>query len=194
MGKIIGFTIGGLGGVTLISIILNAILALLVAQTYSSLSKESLIALIKFDKVPGQEKTYIAHIYSDTEEKIGDYTIYGDQWRMDAGFIKMKYWANILGVDSKYTLDRFEGRYVDINDENTKKHEAYQLESHTIIDTFSFFIDTTYGSSVYKDIELNTKYTVLKSQTGLMVREEKIVPEVKEKSIYDKTVDFFSFK
>jgi len=104
-------------------------------------------------------------------------------WRMDAGFIKMEYWANIFGIDSKYTLNRFEGRYENIDDENNNKHVAYQLESHEIIDTLSFLVDTTYGSSTYQDIKLNTKYTVLKSQTGLMVREVEIVKK-EEKSYF----------
>jgi hypothetical protein len=169
----------------IISLILNAILALLLTLTYTTLTKESIVATIQFDKIPDQPKVYIAHLYSDKGLKIGDYTIYGDQWRIDAGFIKMKYWANIFGVDSKYTLNRFEGRYKNIQDENNQKHKAYLLEEHNIIDIFSFLVDTQYGSSVYQDIKLNTKYTVLKSQTGLMVREKKIII-TKDKSFFDK--------
>jgi len=172
------------------SFILNAILALLLTLTYTALTKESTVATIKFDKIPDQQKTYIAHVYSDNDSKIGDYTIYGDQWRIDAGFIKMKYWANIFGIDSKYTLNRFEGRYKNIQDENHQKHKAYLLESHNIIDVFSFFIDTKYGSSVYQDIKLNTKYIVLKTQTGLIVREQKITTK-KEKSFFDRGKELF---
>jgi hypothetical protein len=178
--------------VSIVSLILNAILALLLSVTYSTLTKESIVATIQFDKIPDQPKVYIAHVYSDKGSKIGDYTIYGDQWRMDAGFVKMEYWANIFGIDSKYTLNRFEGRYKNIQDENNQKHKAYLLESHSIIDTFSFFVDTQYGSSVYQDIKLNTKYTVLKSQTGLMVREKKIII-AKEKSFFDKAKETIGY-
>jgi len=100
----------------------------------------------------------------------------------------MEYWANIFGLDSKYALNRFEGRYKDIDQENNSVHKAYQLESQGIIDTFSFFVDATYGSSVYQDIKLNTEYTVLKSQTGLMVREKHI--EQPEESFYDKATSW----
>lgn len=169
--------------VVLISVILNALLAVMLVLTYSSLTKERIIATIQFENVPNQEDVYIAHLFDDSGSKIDDYKIFGDQWRMDAGFIKMEYWANIFGIDSKYTLNRFEGRYENIEDENNNKHVAYQLESHEIIDTLSFFVDTTYGSSTYQDIKLNTKYTVLKSQTGLMVREVEIVKK-EEKSYF----------
>lgn len=111
---------------------------------------------------------------------------------MDAGFIKMEYWANVFGVDSKYTLNRFEGRYKDIDEENTQKHKAYQLEEHSLIDNFGFFFDTAYGSSVYQDIKLNTKYFVLKTQTGLMVREESFIKK-QEKGFLKKTKAIFGF-
>ncbi len=178
--------------ISIISLILNAVLALLLTVTYSTLTKESIVATIQFDKIPDQPKVYIAHLYSENGSKIGDYTIYGDQWRMDAGFIKMEYWANIFGIDSKYTLNRFEGRYKNIQDENSQKHKAYLLESHNIIDTFSFLVDTQYGSSVYQDIKLNTKYTVLKSQTALMVREKKLTT-VKDKSFFDKAKEAIGY-
>jgi len=113
---------------------------------------------------------------------------------MDAGFIKMEYWANVFGVDSKYTLDRLEGRYKNIDDQNNKKHKSYQLEDHKLIDIMSIFIDTTYGSSVYTDIKLNTRYSILKTPTGLMVREELIEPTKKEKSLLDKTKSLFGFE
>ena len=181
--------IGGLVAIpvftAVISFIFNAILAGLLALTYSSLSDEQVIATIKFDQVESNEYAYIAHLYDDKGSKINDYEVFGDQWRMDAGFIKMENWANVFGIDSKYALNRFEGRYKDIEQENNNKHKAYQLESHRVIGTFSFFVDTTYGSSVYKDIELNTEYTVLKSQTGLMVREKYIGPKI-EKSLFEK--------
>jgi hypothetical protein len=56
----------------------------------------------------------------------------------------------------------------------------------------SWFIDTTYGSFVYQDIKLNTEYTVLKSQTGLLVR-EKSVKHIEKKSFLEKTKSLFGF-
>ena len=104
----IKFAIGIPVVVAIGSFVLNAILAMLLALTYSTLTKESIVATMKFEKVPNQEMVYVGHLFSDTGSKLGDYKIYGDQWRVDASFIKMKYWANVLGVDSKYILDRLE--------------------------------------------------------------------------------------
>jgi hypothetical protein len=188
MRQLIGWMIGLPIVVTIISLVLNVFLAGLLVLTYSSLTQEKTLATIRFNQVENKEYVYIAHIYDDTGSLIDICEIYGDQWRMDAVFIKMEYWANIFGLDSKYALNRFEGRYKDIDQENNSVHKAYQLESQGIIDTFSFFVDATYGSSVYQDIKLNTEYTVLKSQTGLMVREKHI--EQPEESFYDKATSW----
>lgn len=170
MARLIGWLLAMPVVVTIVSLILNAILAVLLALTYSSLTEEQVVATITFDAIDNKKDVYIAHLYKPDGSKMGEYKIYGDQWRMDAGFIKMAYWANIFGVDSKYILNRFEGRYQDIEKENYHKHQAYQLESDALINTFSFLVDTTYGSSVYKEIRADTIYTVLKTPTGLMVR------------------------
>ena len=188
---ITGFiTIPIIGGT--LHFIITAILAGLLAVTYSSLTQEKLIATLSFDKEVNQSKVYNAHLYSADGLEIGNYLIYGDQWRIDAGFIKMEYWANILGIDSKYTLNRLEGRYKNINDENTQTHKAYQLESHSLIENFDFFFDTTYGASVYQNIQLKTKYKVLKTETGLMVREESF-PTQNSKSLLNKAKALFGY-
>ncbi len=173
-----------------LSLILNVILALLLGLTYTSLTKEGLVASIYFDAVPNKSREYIAHLYDDEDSKIGDYIIHGDQWRIDASFVKIKYWATLLGAESKYTLDRIEGRYKDIEEENNLMQKSHKIESSSIRDTFSLFFDIAYGSSVYKEIALQTKYKVLKSPTGLLVREEKI-NEKKSKGFMDGVKGWF---
>ena len=96
---------------TIIHFVITAILAGLLVMTYTSLTQEKLIATITFDKVDNQTQRYTAYLKSFDDSEIGDYVIYGDQWRMDASFSKMEYWANVLGVDSKYALNRFEEKY-----------------------------------------------------------------------------------
>jgi hypothetical protein len=153
---------------------------------YNSLTKENIIATIQFDKIQNKQQTYIAHLYSYDNSKIGDYKIYGDQWRIDSNFFKMKYWANIFGIDSKYALNRLEGRYKNIEDENNKKNISYSIEEHKIIYIFDLFIDIQYGSSVYKEIDINKKYIILKTPTGLIVRDKNIKNIKKRDSLFDK--------
>ena len=76
---------------------------------YSRLSNETLIAEITFDKLVNN--AHIAHVTTVDHCQTVDYhPIYGDQWRIDARFLKWKPWANLMGLDSNYRLDRLEGR------------------------------------------------------------------------------------
>ena len=186
-----------------ISFIINILLVIMLQMVYSGLTKENLVATVYFDTDPKQQNAHIAHLADPEGDKIGDYEIYGDQWRMDVWFFKMKPWANILGFDAKYSLDRFEGRYSDTKDQNTKKTKAYQLEDHFFLDQYrkledikvqeynlGILLDTSYGSSTFKYIKPNTLYSILHSPTGLLIREKHIEEEAEEKSFFDEAMDY----
>ncbi len=168
-----------------IMFILNIILAGLLALTYTTLTKEVPIVTLEFKKL--DHNKFKAFLKDKEGDDLGAYEIFGDQWQLDAGFYKMEYFANLLGIESKYTLDRFQGRYKNIDDANSKKSISYQLESNSLVENFGFFFDTTYGSSTYEDIELNTLYTVLKTPTGLMVRKQYL--ETKGKKVNENYFD-----
>ena len=177
--------IAGIGGV-----IMNFILAGVLALTYTNLTEEEPIVTIQFSQIKGKNH-HIAILKDNLGNKIGKYEIYADQWRLDAQFYKMEYFANVIGISSKYALDRFEGRYKNIDDANTKQSKSYQLDSHTLVDKFSWFFDTSYGSSTYKDIKLNVIFTIYKTPTGIMVREVPIKDKNNvKKSFLKKTKTF----
>lgn len=160
-------------------IIINIFFIIMYSWTYNALTYETVIAKIKFDQQSINDKSFIAHIHEDDDDKIGDFKIYGEQWRIDAKFMKMKYWANILGLDSRYALERFEGRYKSVNDENSQKQLAHDLGEETIIDAVTIngwnpFVDAEYGSSTYQDINPKYEYIVYKTQTGVIVRSKLI--------------------
>lgn len=153
--------------------ILSIFFAALSFAIYTRLNNEKPIASIYFKKEA--PKVFQAHLSTEDSEHIKKYKIFGDQWRIDAQFIKIKPWANILGLDAHYNLERFEGRYKDIQEQNTNKKLSYSLSNNSIevpqfLITYNFIIDSEYGSSTYKNIKLNTLYTVYRTQYGLIVR------------------------
>lgn len=168
--------------IAVISIVLNFILAGLLILTYTTLTQETPITTIMFERKDSEK--FEAVLKDKDGGTIGSYIIDGNQWQLDVGFYKVSYIATILGVSSKYTLDRFRGRYSNIDDANMKQSKAYKLESNALVDTFSFFFDTSYGSSTYKDIKLNTLFTVYKTPTGIIVREKPIL-EKAETGFFD---------
>lgn len=139
--------------------------------SYHVFTQEEPILTIRF-KEQGSKK-YLAYIDSP-KSVAGEYDIYGEQWRVDARFVKMKYWANLLGQESRYSLDRLQGRYIDINDENALPKLAHQLKgsdiSHFSIFGWSPFVDISYGSSTYQVIDVNKSFFIYKTPTGLITR------------------------
>jgi hypothetical protein len=160
---------------TLIVMVLSLLSAWL--YTYHRLTAETVIAEITFDQLDGQH--YVAHLATGDLCQTQEYPLYGDQWRVDAAFIKWKYWANLLGLDAYYRLERLQGRYREIADENLKPHTAHSLAAATVFDlaglsrslgSLNFLLDAEYGSSTYQDIRTDMSYRVYRTQTGIITR------------------------
>jgi len=145
--------------------------------TYTSLTSESLVAELRFNLIG--EREYLARLRTGDfcEEK--QFQVMGDQWRLDVEFIKWKYWALALGLDSQYRLDRLEGRYRLTSEQNSEPSHAYDLKKDTVLDMgelskvlgfFNFLVDTTYGSSTYNNIDTESVFYIYRTQTGLITR------------------------
>jgi hypothetical protein len=167
-------------------LLLAAVIALLLAgnlYTYYRLSDEAPIAQLRFDAVGPQE--YRAAVSWGDFCNSEYFTLYGDQWRLDARFLKWHSWANLIGLDAMYRLERLGGRYADVAAENSRRMVAYTLGADhgvdlvAMLDKYDGFlspVDTLYGSSVYEEMSPGYLYRVFRSQSGLLVRKQKLVP------------------
>ena len=150
--------------------------------TLHRLTDESPIAELQFRQTGIQEfEATIAYGDFCNPEK---YLLYGDQWRMDARFLKWRPWANLIGFDSMYRIERLGGRYVDVQDENTRRHLSYKLHPEGLVDLPVIMdryngplspVDTFYGSSVYDVMREGTLFRVYRAQSGLLVRKSEPV-------------------
>ena len=169
-----------LGWSLMLIVVLGAFAAALLSAsvyTYHALTGETLIAELRFD--PTGEREYLAHLRTGDrcEERV--LPVFGDQWRVDAAFLKWKYWAMLLGLDSQYRLDRLEGRYRSAADQNAAPKLAHDLGADTALDvvtvaeslgSWNFLIDASYGSSTYQEIDPANVYYVYRTQTGIITR------------------------
>ena len=66
------------------------------------------------------------------------------------------------------------------------QHSAHDLRTRSTIDLGTLSkrynntfppVDTVYGSSAYQNIRLNTLFTVYVSQSGILVRENELLPD-----------------
>jgi hypothetical protein len=160
--------------------ILVGLLALLLSAsiyTYNALTNETVIAELRFDRTAPREYTAYLRTGNRCEERA--YRVLGDQWRIDAQFLKWRYWALLFGLESQYRLDRLEGRYRAVDEENNNPNLAHDLRAGTALDvvTFAdalgplnFLADATYGSSTYQDIDPRLVYYVSNTTTGIISR------------------------
>jgi hypothetical protein len=164
----------------LLVVVLGALFALLLSAavySYHRLTAETLIAELRFD--PTGERAYVAHLRTGDRCDERTFPLIGDQWRVDAEFIKWKYWALLLGLDAQYRLDRLEGRYRNTAEQNQRPNIAHDLGEATAIDVvglaatlgeWNFLLDASYGSSTYQDIDVGNVHYVYRTQTGIITR------------------------
>ena len=146
---------------------------------YARFTREKPVAELFFRQIGPQH--YIAYLATGDFCVIHSYPLYGDQWRIDASFLKWTNFGTLLGLDSRYRLDRLSGRYAAVAEENVRPHQAYDLAPEVLFDIFRLgaigakgarLADTEYGSSAYMDIDVTRRYIVYKSQSGLFARSE----------------------
>ena len=169
--------------ISLLAVVLFAALSVVLltatVYTYDRLTAETLIAELRFDATG--ERQYVAHLRTGDRCTDRSLIVLGDQWRVDAEFLKWKYWALLLGLDSQYRLDRLEGRYRTASEQNSQPNLAHDLSERTAVDvvalaeslgSWNFLLDATYGSSTYQDIDVGNVYYVYRTQTGIITRFE----------------------
>ena len=150
-------------------------------HTFHRLTSEAPIAKLRFVQLDPQR--YAVELRSGDFCTAQHYTINGDEWRLDARFLKWKPLANLFGLDALYRLDRLGGRYSDIGEAGRHQPSVYEIAKKPGIDLTDHLdekwlawspVDTFFGSSVYQAIDPAYEDTVYRSQSGLLVRQQLI--------------------
>ena len=183
-------------GVVVLFAAFSIVLLMATIYTYDRLTGETLIAELRFDATG--DRQYVAHLRTGDRCEDRAFPLYGDQWRIDAEFLKWKYWALLLGLDSQYRLDRLEGRYRAVQDQNSQRNVAHALSERTAVDvvalaeslgSWNFLLDATYGSSTYQDIDVDDVYYVYRTTTGIITRHERRPVEPAGGAPFNVTID-----
>ncbi|MGE0741322.1 MAG: hypothetical protein AB7O98_08270 [Hyphomonadaceae bacterium] len=170
------------GGVFLTIAAIVGLLGLNV-QSYQRLTWDRPVATIELRQLGPQlfEATVTEPPSEQTPANTRTFEVHGDEWRMEARVLKWKPWANVLGLNSQYRLDRFSGRYTDTQQELTGERSAYDIrpERHSGIDLwpvarqysrYAPVVDTLYGSGAYMPMADGARYEVRITQNGLIAR------------------------
>lgn len=169
-------------GIFLFVLSLAGLLVISPFYVYAVFNQEFPVARIEFQQLG--EFEYIARLSTGDFCETGEYVIQGDQFQLDAGFAKWKGAAVLLGFKPRYRLDRLSGRHSDIRRQNSMPGEAHDLAPDLLFDFFtdisrddtdSWLVDTTFGSSVYQDIEPLQSYTIFATEDSLILRTRPIL-------------------
>lgn len=152
--------------------------------TYQRLTYEQAVAEITFQQLAEQEyRTAIKSLDSDFQRVV---ELKGDEWQLDSQVLTWQGVATLFGLDANYRLHRISGRYVDINEEQSRPRSVFSLlENKNVIagnDKFDLWqiahkyqdwlhwVDASYGSAVYLPMTDGAKYQVAISRTGMIAR------------------------
>jgi hypothetical protein len=169
-------------GSALMGFVLLAVAAVLFVislnlHTYARLTHEQPVAEIVFEaRGPQQYRATLAEVPSGEMQL---FMLSGDEWQLDARVLKWRGWANLLGLDAQYRLERIGGRYRDIEQERNDERTVYPLSENPGLDLWMLstryprwlpFVDAVYGSATYMPMADGARYEISITQSGLIAR------------------------
>lgn len=146
-------------------------------HTYARLTHEEPVAEIVFEARGPQR--FAATLTQVPSGEMQTFVLAGDEWQLDARVLKWRGWANLLGLDAQYRLERVSGRYRDIDQERRDERTVYGLSENPGIDLWTLstqyprwlpFVDAVYGSATYLPMADGARYQVAITQSGLIAR------------------------
>lgn len=145
-------------------------------RSYQRLSFEQPAAELQFAKVG--ERQFNANLSYPSGEQ-ANFVLRGDEWQVDARVLKWHAFANLLGFDAAYRLERISGRYSRLEDERNLPRTVYELHAPGSVDPWELihryrswvpWMDALYGSATFLPMADAATYEIKVSQSGLVAR------------------------
>jgi hypothetical protein len=150
-------------------------------QTFARLSHESDIATISVKSTdPAQNRYELTIQRLDVANVVQTCRVQGDEWEMSARVQKWRPWANVLGLDTTYTLDQVDNKYFSAERGDGKVITACDLkgpppavDSYVPQSWLFWLLDRSYtehrrfGSAAYMPNADGAVYKVVMTQSGL---------------------------
>jgi hypothetical protein len=170
---------GALNGATALVLILLSVCAALIGanlRTYQRLSFEQPAGELQFSRA-GEREFNAVLTYPGGER--ASFALRGDEWQVDARVLKWHAFANLVGFDTAYRLERISGRYTRVEDERTQARTVYALNPPQRFDPWDLahryrswlpWLDALYGSATFLPMADGALYEIKVSQSGLIAR------------------------
>jgi hypothetical protein len=171
---------GGMAhGATALILFLLAAVAVLIGsnlKTYQRLSYEQPAGELQLSRTG--ERQFNAVLSYPSGER-ANFELRGDEWQVDARVLKWRAFANLVGFDTAYRLERIGGRYTNIEEERAQPRTVYALNTAGRVDPWELihryhswvpWMDALYGSATYLPMSDGALYEIKVSQSGLVAR------------------------
>jgi len=188
-GRPVSALFGIIGGGGFAAAAAIATLLALDVQTYARLTAERPVATVSTRQLGPQyfEVILIQPTRGETQPAVTNlYPVNGDEWRIEAQVLKWKPWANVLGLDTQYRLDRLSGRYQSLAQEIGAERSVHGLSGGDAVNGLPWkvsawdaarkyrryidAVDTLYGGAAYMPMADGARYEVWITQSGLIAR------------------------
>jgi hypothetical protein len=170
---------GLFSSITALGLFLLAACALLAAvnlRSYQRLTAEQAAGELQFSRIGAHQ--FNAVLTYPTGES-ASFSLRGDEWQVDARILKWQAFAELIGFDTAYRLERISGRYSNIEDERNLPRTVYALNPPNRIDLWDVvhryhawlpWLDALYGNATYLPMADGALYGVKVSPSGLVAR------------------------
>ena len=167
-----------IGATALILILLSVVAALIAGSllTYQRLSFEQPAGELQLTRTGNREFNALLTYPSGAR---ANFALRGDEWQIDSQVLKWHAFANLVGFDTVYRLERIGGRYTRVEDERSQPRSVYSLNPPQLIDPWDLvhryhswvpWMDALYGSATFLPMADGALYEIKVSQSGLVAR------------------------
>ena len=160
---------------------LGVALVALNTQSFARLTHENDVADVSVKSLDASKNIYRVMIRRlDGPQQTLTCDLQGDEWEMAARVQKWKPWANVLGLDTTYTLDQVSNKYYDASRGNGHPITACDLRGPApAVDQYvpnswlnwlvgqSYTEQRRFGSAAYMPLTDGAAYKVVMTQSGL---------------------------
>lgn len=146
-------------------------------HTYQRLTYERTIADLTFRQF--EPRAFGVTLNTDDGSDPRRFVLRGDEWQIDARVLKWYGFANLLGLDSHYRLERLSGRFANLAEERSGPRTVFTLARPAGLDLWKVanryerwfpLVDAVYGSAAYLPMANGARFEVSITQSGLIAR------------------------
>lgn len=147
-------------------------------ESYAAVPPSASVAELSFKKTGNQSYRVMLMNLITGEQQV--FTLNGDDWQLDARILQWQDWANSLGLNTQFRLERLSARYREAPKNLPNGANVYVLSGNPGFDVWQWatvrpkkpsFVEPVYGTADFLPMVDGTRYRVTIDRTGVAARQ-----------------------